>query len=360
MDVRSLLDNSSYEDIRDTIAALAASAEAQSIDDLKQFLLNRDSHTYYKHAVPRLACLGLLQKGPVGVRALSEVLPDAPGSIYPASIVEALWHASRGQTPNRIFLNQILSPIPPLDAPLPTGTAESAQEAIHDLVADSIENEDKFRHLLQFLSQENWSPGAASEESNHEFRSRVFELFTSGRIRVNTRLISQFELLLSSSEKEERYHRFLASNPVFLDPLASLVISKQRLGIEHVTDFVVRRLDDKYILVEIEKSQDEIFTAADDFSAKFTHALGQVLDFQQWIDSHGEYARSLMPLISSPKGLLIIGRSTHLTPKQQAKLHRFNLNSAAIQVLTFDDIAQNARRLYENICKPIKEKINDR
>jgi len=358
MDVRSFLNNSSYEDIRDRIAALAASAESQSIEDLKQFLLIRDGHTYYKHALPRLACLGLLQKGPAGVQALSDVLPDAPGSIYPTSIVEALWHASRGRTPDRAYLDYILSPIPPLDAPLPTGTAEAAHEAIQDLVADSIENEDKFRHFLQFLSQENWSPGARGETSNHEFRSRVFEVFTGGRIRINTRLLSQFELLLKSADKEETYHRFLASNPVFLDPLASLVISKQRLGIEHVTDFVARRLDDKYILVEIEKPQDDIFTTADEFSAKFTHAFGQVLDFQQWIDSHGEYARSLMPLISSPRGLLIMGRSTHLTPTQRAKLHRFNLNSAAIQVLTFDDVAQNARRLYENISHPVSEKTD--
>src|SRR5262249_15003376 len=116
-----------------------------------------------------------------------------------------------------------------------------------------------------------------------------------------------------------------------------------------ITDFVVRRLDNKYILVEIEKPQDAIFTASDDFSAKFTHALGQVLDFQQWIDSHGEYARSLLPEISSPRGMVIMGTTGKLSEQQKRKLHRFNVNSSTVQVLTFDEVAFNARKLHQNI-----------
>ena len=41
--------------------------------------------------------------------------------------------------------------------------------------------------------------------------------------------------------------------PVLIDPLAAKVIDRQRLGLELTTDFVVRRLDNEYLLVEIEK-----------------------------------------------------------------------------------------------------------
>ena len=350
MDVRAFLDSAPYEEIRDTIAALAANTEPQAMEDLKGFLLHREGHTYYKHAVPRLACLALLQKGSAGVQALSEVLPSAPGSIYPTSILEALWHASHGRTHVGTVLSQTLPPVAPLDRPLPPGTAEAAGAAIRDLVADSIDNEDHFHNLVQFLWQENLSGSTTGDEqSRREFRSHIFDLLTTGHIRLTRKLLTEFDELMNSAQREEAYQQFLTQNPVFLDPLATQVIPKQRLGIEHITDFVLRRLDDKYILMEIEKPQDELFTTADDFSAKFTHALGQVLDFQQWIDTHGEYARSLLPHISSPRGLLVMGRSTTLTEAQRAKLHRFNFNSATIQVLTFDNVAQNARRLYDNI-----------
>lgn len=103
--------------------------------------------------------------------------------------------------------------------------------------------------------------------------------------------------------------------------------------------------------MEIEKPQDAIFTQANDFTAKFNHAFGQVLDFHEWIESHGEYARSLMPGIFTPKGVLIIGRRENLTPLQNAKLKRFTINSRAIEVYTFDDLIIKAKNLYANIAR---------
>jgi hypothetical protein len=92
---------------------------------------------------------------------------------------------------------------------------------------------------------------------------------------------------------------------------------------------------------------DRIFTASNDFTAHFTHAFGQVLDFQQWVDSHGEYARHLLPGISSPRRLLIIGRRSELTEENSRKLQRFTDNSMRIDVMTFDDLLGNAASLAE-------------
>jgi hypothetical protein len=143
------------------------------------------------------------------------------------------------------------------------------------------------------------------------------------------------------------------SNPIFIDPLASEVIGKQRLGIEYVTDFVVKRLDNEYILTELEKPWDRVFTAGADFTANFTHGLGQVLDFQQWVNTHAEYARTLMPGIATPRGLLVIGRSTQMTEHQKNKLHRFRLNSSGIEILTYDDLLHRAKTPYENLIRKL-------
>jgi hypothetical protein len=136
---------------------------------------------------------------------------------------------------------------------------------------------------------------------------------------------------------------------VLLDPLASKVIPKQSLGLEFKTDFVIQRLDNEYIVVEIEKPQDSIFTKADDFSSGFTHAYGQVIDFLEWVDAHSEYARHHMPGISSPKGLLVMGMRKTLTPMQTSKLKRFCIVNRHIEVLTYDDLLQRGVALYNNI-----------
>lgn len=206
-----------------------------------------------------------------------------------------------------------------------------------------------FRHILWFLS-ENFIFGENKEVDGLGLDD-IYDLMMSGAIKLSRPLLQQFDQMINQSLVEEDYQAFLKLNPVFLDPLAADVISKQKLGIEIVTDFVLRRYDNKYILVEIEKPQDRLFTLTNDFTANFTHAFGQVLDFQQWVDSNAAYARVHMPDISSPHGLLVIGRRTDLTKENKAKLHRFSIDYSTIDIVTFDDLLQNATNLYEAILR---------
>jgi hypothetical protein len=93
---------------------------------------------------------------------------------------------------------------------------------------------------------------------------------------------------------------------------------------------------------------------ANEFTVPFTHAFGQVLDFQQWVDSNAEYARRHMPGISSPRGLLVMGHRRDLTEENKLKLQRFSANSVAIDVMTFDDLLGNATSLYAAILRKTK------
>jgi hypothetical protein len=155
--------------------------------------------------------------------------------------------------------------------------------------------------------------------------------------------------MIAADLPEERYQEFLSLHPVILDPLAAEVISKQRLGLEYATDFAVRSHDDRWLLVEIERPQDELFTKGNDFRERFTHAFGQVLDFHHWVDDNVAYAQRHMPHIASPHGLLVIGLRSRLTDLQQSKLRRFCGNSRRIDVQTYDDLWKRATSLYENL-----------
>lgn len=348
MNASEFLSIASREEMLRKFEELAASADPKSIEELKAFLLVRDSNTFDKHVIPRLVCRALLSKGAVGARALGETVEDAPGSIYPASIIESLWYASLGE----LAPGFMMWPIPEgsiLTVPPSADTAREAQYVFHDLVLQSHVKEELFNSLMQFLYQQNLAVNFEGNKTSGTFRSAVFDVFTESSIKISRRLIEDFEALVNQELREEEYQQFLAAHPVLIDPLAGDVIPKQKLGLEKITDYVVRRLDNEYILVEIEKPQNRIFTESGDFTAEFTHAFGQVIDFQEWVDTHAEYARHLMPSLSSPRGLLIIGRRVGFSKEQEAKLKRFCINSKSVEILTYDDVIQRARNLYENI-----------
>jgi len=180
-------------------------------------------------------------------------------------------------------------------------------------------------------------------------RNEVFQIIRESSIKVTKSLLDEYEQMLSQSLNEEQYQVFLSTNPVLLDPLANRVIPKQPLGLEFKTDYVIQRLDNQYFAIEIEKPQDMLFTKADDFSAVFTHAFGQVIDFLEWVDAHAEYARHLLPGISSPRGMLVMGMRSSFSLSQSAKLKRLSINTPNIEIATFDDILERGRTLYRNI-----------
>jgi hypothetical protein len=346
MDVKKFLDEASVEEIVGKIDELANRQDDGSLDDLRDLLLVRDDHTFDKHAIPQLICRALLRKGPRGVQVMMNVVHDAPGMIYPVAILESLWLAGRGQEPPP-FLFGRMRPTPSLAFKFEPETCKAAREAFHDLAVESQSDEEMFDRLMEFLNRAKSYSNVPGQ--GDRFRSEVFDIFSETTIKLTRKLIGEFELLIGEQHSEEVYQSFLSANPVLIDPLASEIVPKQRLGIELVTDFVVRRLDNRYVLVEIEKPHDTLFTTSHDFSSRFTHAIGQIVDFQEWVDQHGEYARSLMPGISSPRGLLIMGMRSSLSDRGIAKLKRFCINSNAVDILTYDDVLARARHFYDNI-----------
>jgi Domain of unknown function (DUF4263) len=349
--IHELIDRAPYPELAAQLAMLANDPDEASIEYLCEFLKYRDDNTYGKQLTPRLVCRALLQKGVKGVQALVNVLPEAPGAIYPQTIVEALWYASRGQLlPLTFMLGGGIETLPEALLREPSvAVAQTAKEAIQDLVVEASGNSELFNTIFNFIHSQTMMLAISGPEAENELRSLVFGIIAESTIRITKQLIHRFSILIEELHSEQEYQQFLTEHPVLIDPLASEVIPKQRLGIEYVTDFVVRRHDRRYILVEIEKPQDRLFNENGDFSARFTHAIGQVLDFQQWVDSNIAYAKRLLPDISSPRGLLVMGRRTVLTDREAEKLHRFCINSVAVDVLTYDDVLTQAINLYESI-----------
>lgn len=345
MNIKDFLNKATLDEISRKISELASSKDKESVINLKKFLIFKDNDPNNKQIIPYLACRGLLHKEQDGVRILMEILNEIEGFIYPISIVESLWSASNGKIIQNPF--HACKIYPPLNTQLSKSTIEAAKDAFYQFVIESYTNIDLFDKFSQFLYMRSLI--ISSKEDYLQFPPQIFSIIYDSTIKITQNLLTEFYQLVDAEHREEVYQKFLERNPVLIDPLSFKIINKHQLGNDLITDFVIETLKNEYILVEIEKPQDKIFTQNGNFSSVFSHAFGQVLDFIDWIDNNTTYAQKKLPDILNPKGLLIIGRSRDLNTKTESKLKRFNKNSNSIEVLTYDDIIFKAKNLYKNL-----------
>ena len=339
-DAISILFNSPPEE---TIRAVNAWVAEGNADAIALLLAHKDSHTYYKHLSVRYAIWGLLRLGIPGLERLRKAVSVAPGHIYPKTILQAVMHVAQGKLIPLRYPPQDKSEI--VEPMISTELRHAAKQLWYEMVLESMNDVSQFFSLMAIA----WEGAGLG---NKDDAAMVLAGIRDISLTINHSLIARFQSLVDAEQKEEVYQRFLQENPVFLDPLAIEVIPKSKLGSEFVTDFVVRMATGDYLVVEIEKPQDQIFTKGNDFTAKFSHALGQVLDFHEWIEQNISYAQTRLPEISEPHGLVVMGRRTFFSQRQQRKFARFNSNSRRITVLTYDDLVTKGERLYANLLRP--------
>ncbi|WP_436700669.1 Shedu immune nuclease family protein [Nocardioides sp. BYT-33-1] len=324
-----------YRDCR----GLAAAGE---VGQLIHALSTKASRTYEKHEVARIAAGVLASMDSTGIAALGRFLESADvGGLRASAALRALWLASQGQSPVETVLG-ISYPVEPVALDLQA----QARVVVDDFIAAASTSAEHSRVLVALQQQEF---DLSRDDALPPLTAHILKVTRESSIVLTLGVIEEWEALVAQDLPEKDYQNFLEKHPVLVDPLAAEVLNRKRLGLELVTDFVVRRHDYRYVVVEIEKPQDRIFTQADDFAAPFTHAMGQILDFQGWVAENVAYAQKHLPGIENPHGVLIMGRRSEVTHDQEAKLRRWLHNSKNIEVLTFDDLSVRARALHTSL-----------
>ncbi|KRE98723.1 hypothetical protein ASG88_16885 [Nocardioides sp. Soil777] len=317
-------------------------AEQGKIDELVQGLATKAGRTQEKPEVARIAAGALVLAGQPGIAAIGRFLEEADvGGLRASAALRALWLASQGLPPivSSVGISYTVEPVSP-------ALQAQARVILDDFIAAAATSAEHSRVLLALQHEESFlSPDGPLPP----FAAHILSVTRESSIVLTIALIEEWEALVEQDLPEKKYQDFLEEHPVFVDPLAAEVLNRKRLGVELVTDFVVRRHDFRYVVVEIEKPHDRIFTQANDFGSSFSHAVGQVLDFQGWIAENVAYAQRHLPAVENPHGVLIMGRRSEMTTHQQSKLRRWLHNSKNIEVLTFDDLSQRARALHASL-----------
>ena len=163
-------------------------------------------------------------------------------------------------------------------------------------------------------------------------------------------ICNEFSLLLEEDgDNEEIIHQFLhkAESHILLDSDYKEVLSKVQLG-KYVSDFVVRRADDSYKLVEIESAMKRIFTKSkSEPSKEFNHACQQVRDWQHYIREHVHHVRDVQKLtrIYEPKGMIMMGRSADIDSNEARQRWRAMKAENKFKLNTYDDAIERVQNL---------------
>lgn len=255
--------------------------------------------------------------GDKGLAALAEMAAQGPNRTAALSVLAAVCLGRVPTSADLHFLREDWDQVKKYQ--LPNNAATTAIRALRETILDQLTDSYRKSDLLASISHQ--ALFAEDNKAKDERLDLLLDMLIDSRLILNRSMLEEFERLLADGPgREEDLHQFLVSHPILLDPFVSEIRSKHELGSDFITDFVLRRTNDQYVLVEIENSTDHIFNNKGNFSGDLSIAIGQVRDFQAWVSDNIAYAQSKLPNIRHPDGLVVIGRKTDLTLEMERRL----------------------------------------
>lgn len=163
-------------------------------------------------------------------------------------------------------------------------------------------------------------------------------------------IVNEFRSLIETADREAPLQEFLARTPALLSLEAANPWPQFRLGDDYITDFVLELGNEEYVLVEIEAASRQLYTRGGNPSSDLTHAIQQVEDWRQWIESASPYIQTKLPGIAEPECWVVIGRritEKHLATKWKRK-QRQHL-AGGVRLMTYDDLLDRNLRQLESL-----------
>lgn len=184
---------------------------------------------------------------------------------------------------------------------------------------------------------------------------------------VNESDIDALREALDAAKREEDIQQFLQANPKYLiqhlgGGHGRWIIPKQRLGSQHVTDFMIGERDSmgfRWQAVELESPLAKMFTKSGNPSAHLTHAIRQIQDWRMWLAANQNYAArdrgedglGLTEVHPDVEGLIIMGRRATECGETR-RLRRQMGRDTKIEIRTFDYLLEALIGRVESLKKP--------
>jgi len=183
--------------------------------------------------------------------------------------------------------------------------------------------------------------------------------------RISQDDVATLESALDGASREEDIQQFLQENPKFLiqhlgGGHGRWVIPKQKLGAEHVTDFLVAEKHSfgyEWQAVELESPLRPMFNKNGDPSQHLNHAIRQIQDWRSWLLANQNYAArlrtesglGLTSINGNVSGLILISRRASLhegtVERRRQMVHDLN-----IRTHTYDYLLESLKGRLKGAC----------
>ena len=284
----------------------------------------------------------LVAWGPPGLQALLEMTRRTPTSKNFSFAFQLFSTLAAGERPADLWLNDALRER--VDAKVQDwdGLFESAQARLNELVLDIPDDDEaasRSAMAIQFLSLTR--PGAVKA---------LFLAMSARWLSIGARTLAAYDRLLAEHPSDEpRIHAFLEAHPQLLDPMVLECWSKPDLHGAAEPDFVLRRIDGSYLVVEIETPAKALTTADNQLSAHATHAIAQALEYKAFLIERFAEAAATFPAFQPPDCLVVLGLEGRLQDGQKRILRLENGMRAGLRIISFDWLLTRAQTVAHNV-----------
>lgn len=169
-------------------------------------------------------------------------------------------------------------------------------------------------------------------------------------LKIGPPLLEKFEqMLITHSNDEPAFQSFFCEYPQLLDPMAVQVWSQPDFHGALEPDFVVRRADDSYVVIEIECPAKQLVTGGNRLSQYATHAESQAVEYEDFLSVRAPEARVHFPNFRRAECLAVVGVERTLQAAQRQALLRANGRRQNSKVVGFDWLLGRARAVVSNV-----------
>lgn len=171
-------------------------------------------------------------------------------------------------------------------------------------------------------------------------------------LRFGPAALDEYEKLIADEPSNETaFQSFFCRFPQFLDPMAVQIWSEPDFHGALSPDFVVKRADNSYLVVEIECPSKLLVTKDGKLAAMAIHAEKQVVEYESFLSERVAEARTHFPNYSRADCLAIVGLERQMTPSQRRNFEWAIGRRQNVRIVGFDWLLDRARTLIDNVTE---------
>lgn len=184
-----------------------------------------------------------------------------------------------------------------------------------------------------------------------EAAKELFAAISTRWLAVSKPVLDRYETLIAERPDDEpAFQVFFTQHPQILDPMAADIWPHPNLHGAREPDFVIRRSDNSYLVIEIETPAKQLVTQGKQLASPATHAVAQATEYRRFIERLPN-VQAHFPGLDDLACLVVIGLERTLNDDQKHALQNDNRQRHALRVVGFDWLAERARAIQENVVR---------